>query len=275
MSTQTPPSSGDTAQIAPTEQYSFDVDDVPGIDELRAQLRAIEEWDDAVWPVSNARVDSYVDAWSWLLQEYVTYGNTKVATNVAIFNMNSAHDCPNLGTEHCQVSQTEEGCYAVQSEKAFVNALPYRRRQEVLWDHVDAVTWAKAYRQHWERMNRPPAERPDAIRFSQSGDFRDDADIVKVDEIARRLDDIVDTYTYSASDYLDWSHAEHFVVNASNGLADYGDRRFIAVEDVSEIPDDPTEGLHCPYDATDGGIKCGECRLCIDADAPDVYVTIH
>lgn len=271
MSTQTPPDSGDAVRIAPTEQYSFDVDAVPNIDELRRQLRAIEEWDDDVWPVSKRQVDDYVDAWSWLLPEYITYGNTKVASNVAIFNMNSAHDCPNLGTEHCQVSQTDEGCYAVQSEKAFVNSLPYRRRQEVLWDHVDAGTWATAYRQHWARKTTPA----DAIRFSQSGDFRDDTDIVKVDEIARRLDDIVDVYTYSASDYLDWSKAEHFVVNASNGLADYGDRRFIAVPDETDIPDDPTEGLQCPYDATDKQLECGECRLCIDADAPDVYVTIH
>lgn len=255
MSATTTPKSRN-APVASNELYDFDVDGLNKIDELRREIRLAEQADD---PITH---------WSWILQDHITYGNTKLANHLAIFNMNSAHDCDNRETERCQVGDGE--CYAVQTEKYYTNSLDYRRRQEVLWDHLDPVTFAKAFREHAKRKRIKPT----AIRFSQSGDFRNQQDILKVDEIARRLDDLVDVYTYSASSHLDWEEAENFVVNASNGLADYGDRRFIAVPSEEQIPDDPS-AIHCPYDYSDGEIECGECRLCISSDAGDVYVTVH
>lgn len=243
--------------IAPNHLYEFNVDALDNIDRLRRRIRDAEY---AVDPVEE---------WSHILGDHISYGNTKIANCVAIVNMGAATDCVNLNTQYCQVDPDE--CYAVQSEEEFPKPRQYRRKQRIIWDHLDAVTWAKAYRRHYKRKETPV----EAIRFSEAGDFRTQGDILKVNEIARRLDDIVDVFTYSASGWLDWSDATHFTVNQSNHMGEFGDRQYNVVDSPDEIPDDPAEGVWCPYDKTDGDIKCGECRLCIDPDGPDVYIELE
>lgn len=243
--------------IAPNENYEFDVEALDNIDRLRRRIRDAEY---AVDPVG---------AWSHILGDYLSYGNTKISSATAIFNMGAASDCVNLNTQYCQVDPDE--CYAVKSEQEFPKPRQYRRKQQILWEHLDPVTWAKAFRRHYDRKETPV----DTIRFSESGDFSTQQDILKVNEIARRLADIVDVYTYSASGWLDWSDATHFTVNQSNNMGDFGDRNYIVVGSPGEIPDDPTEGVWCPYDKTEGDIQCGDCRLCIDPDGPDVYIQIE
>lgn len=237
---------------------SYDIDEVDGIDRLRQRI---------------ADAGSDITAWSHILSDYVKFGNNKVAKSVAIFNMNSATDCPNIGTKHCQVPK--ESCYAYKDENQWPQSLPYRRRQEYLWDCLDAETWAKAFLELVSRKRNPVT----AIRFSEAGDFRHRGDIIKVDRIAEIVAaDGIDVYTYSASDYLEWDLAENFVVNQSNGFSDYGDRRFEAVPTADDIPDD---GIHCPFDLqtqrgqTENRIKCGDCRACIDDKAGDIYITLH
>jgi hypothetical protein len=39
------------------------------------------------------------------------------------------------------------------------------------------------------------------------------------------------------------------------------------------MPDDA--GLWCPFDQTDGNIKCGDCRVCLEPDGPDVYIELE
>jgi hypothetical protein len=179
--------------------------------------------------------------------------------------MNSATDCPNADSEACQVPWSD--CYAHKAEHVYDQTLPYRRRQSYLWDCLDAETFAKAFRALVERKRNPV----DTIRFSEAGDFRHKGDIIKVDRIAELLDEY-QVYTYSASHYLDWSEAEHFTVNQSNNLADYGERLYTAVPTVEDIPED---GTHCPYEASDGQIECGECRACMNGDMGDIYITLH
>lgn len=229
----------------------YDVSAVDGISEL------IDRMDNA---------DSISD-WSFILSDYLQFGNSKIADNVAIFNMNSATDCPNAKTDNCQVPW--ESCYAHKAENIYPNTLPYRRRQEFLWDCLDADTFAAAFVELVSRKRKPV----DTIRFSEAGDFRHRGDIIKVDRIAELLEPYgIDVYTYSASDYLDWSEARHFVVNQSNEFADYGNRLYSAVPTIDDIPDD---AVHCAYEASDKSVKCGDCRMCIDDKAPDVYITLH
>ncbi|RLM94278.1 hypothetical protein D3D01_15555 [Haloarcula sp. Atlit-7R] len=71
--------------IAPTELYSFPVDQVEGIDELRREIRDIIFFS-----------EDYIEAWSRLLGNHISYGNKKVADGTAIYNLGSAHDCVNL-----------------------------------------------------------------------------------------------------------------------------------------------------------------------------------
>lgn len=238
-------------QIAPDWRYDFDVNRVEGIHQLRQDIR------DAVYATDP------VEEWSFILGEHLSYGNKKIGSEVAIFNVGSANDCVNLGTSQCQVEA--ENCYAVRSEGNYPNTLPYRRRQQIIWEHLDAATFAKAYRRHYGRKRTAVT----ALRLNESGDFRTQGDIYKAEEIARRLNDIVDTYTYSASSHLDFSTTDALVVNRSNDHRDYGARRFEVVDTVAEIP---PAGIRCPHDQSGGEIKCGECRLCIDRDAPDVFV---
>lgn len=246
----------DMAQADTGSEY--DIRNVEGSDTLLDRMKSAET----------------VEDWSFILSDYVSFGNSKISDSVAIFNMNAAEDCPNRESEECQVPW--EKCYAHQAEVSYPAVLPYRRRQEYLWDCLDADTFADAFRALVSRKRNDVS----AIRFSEAGDFRHRGDIVKVNRIAALLSPDFDVYTYSASSYLDWSDAEHFTVNQSNDFADYGDRLYAAVEEPSDIPED---GLWCPHDrekskkgvTSDEAIQCGECRLCIDEGAPDVYITLH
>lgn len=231
-------------------------------------IREVEGSDKLLRRIKNA--DSIED-WSHILSDYISFGNNKISKATAIFNMNSATDCPNIGTDHCQVPKSD--CYAHKAENTYPAVLPYRRRQEYLWDCMDADTWAKAFRELANRKRNDVS----TIRFSEAGDFRHRGDVIKVNRIAELLTEF-DVYTYSASDYLDWSDSEHFTVNQSNDRAEYGDRRYAAF--TSEEP--PDGFVWCPHDKQkqegvdpDDAIKCGECRLCINDDGPDVAIPLH
>lgn len=235
---------------------TYDIDTVNGIDRLRDRI---------------ADAGDDITAWSHILTDYVKFGNNKIADTVAIFNMNSATDCNNRNTKHCQVP--DGMCYAYNDEQRYGAPLDYRRRQEYLWDCIDAVTFAEAFNEMVSRKRKPVT----AIRFSESGDFRHRGDIIKVNRIAQMVD--VDVYTYSASDYLDWSEATDFTVNRSNDLNEYGDRRYFALDADDDLPDG---AVWCPFDLaskrgvdTDDRPKCGECRLCINSEGPDVAIPIH
>lgn len=248
----------------------YDVDAVDGIDTLRERL-------------DNA---TDVKDLSFILNDHISWGNNKVAKSVVIFNMNSATDCPNAATSEEEPSETGacqvpwSDCYAHVTESQYPNPLDYRRRQEYLWDRLSAEQWAGAFKCILSRKRNDVT----AIRFSEAGDFRNNDDVKKVDKIAQMLaTEGIDVYTYSASHKLDWSNAEHFTVNQSNGLANYGDRRFSAVpipegesaEDV-ELPEDT---VWCAFDYSDADgderPKCGECRLCIDKEGPNVAIPLH
>lgn len=212
--------------------------------------------------------------WSILLNDYIKWGNnSKVSSVIGIFNLNAGTDCPNRWTDNCQVGGDE--CYSVRDEKKYPYALDFYRRQEYLWDCLDAQTWADAFVEILKRKHTDPV----ALKFCQAGDFRHEGDIIKVNYIAERLSEHgVSVFTYSASDYLDWSHAtsDNLVVNCSNDNFEHGDRRYIAVELAKDIPEG---AVWCPYSKSKFGgespnerPKCGDCVMCIEDTAPDIAV---
>lgn len=237
--------------------YNYDIEAVDGIDTLRERME-------------NA---SSVEDWSFILSDYVQFGNSKLSDKVAIFNMNSATDCPNGETEKCQVDFND--CYAHKAENTYPNTLPYRRRQEYLWDCLDAHTFAKAFLKMVGRKHNKVT----AIRFSEAGDFRHNGDIYKADQIAKMVkSEGITTYTYSASsDLTGWDSVEHMTVNQSNDFADYGDRLYTALPKDSELPDD---AVWCPHDyqksnGEENPIKCGDCKMCLTEDAGDIVIPLH
>lgn len=236
----------------------YDVSSVDGIDELIARM-------------SDA---NSVRDWSFILSDYVSFGNRKISKQVGIFNFNAATDCPNAMTDNCQVPFDK--CYAHQAENSYPQTLPYRRRQEYLRDCLDADTFAEAFVELVSRKHIDVT----ALRLSEAGDFRHQGDIMWADRVAELLaEEDITVYTYSASDYLDWSVVEHLVVNASNDLSDYGDRRYMAF--TSEEP--PDGYVWCPHDwqkreegvTSEEAIKCGDCRLCLNKEGPDVAIPLH
>ena len=241
----------------------YQIDTVDGIDTLRDRMESADT----------------VEDWSFILSDYISAGNAKVSKTTAIFNMNSAHDCPNFGTRengesdtgYCQVPK--EACYAAKTETIYNAALPYRRRQEYLWDCITPELWAKAFM----CLNERKRNTFDSIRFSEAGDFRSNADIVRVNTIAKMVD--IPVYTYSASHKLNWDLATDFTINASNDRADYGDRRFMALPENQEKPENT---VWCPNSLQQNAgvpaedrIKCGECKLCLNEAGPDVAIHIH
>lgn len=212
--------------------------------------------------------------WSFLLNEYINWGNnTKVHKTVGIFNMGAAHDCPNRWTDRCQVGGDE--CYSVRDERMYEYTLDYFRRQEYLWDCMDAETFLNALKAIIHRKRNDV----NAIKFSQAGDFRTDGDIIKVNQIADGLEDLdIPVFTYSASNHLDWSLAtsDNLIVNQSNEIEDYGDKLYRTYDSAEDMPND---FVWCPYNNQKKmGVdkeerkRCGECTLCFDKDAPDVGV---
>lgn len=221
-----------------------------------------------------------VEEISYVLNEHISYGNTKLADHVAIFNMNSAHDCPNAKTKEngesqsglCQVAW--EDCYAAQSENTFPRVIDYRRRQEFIWNYLTAEEFANAFLKIVERKTKPVT----ALRLSEAGDFRNNHDIQKAETITERLRETKDiaVYTYSASHKLNWDIADYLKVMQSNEKREYGDASYQAVESTEEIPEN---GIHCPNNMqkindADNPVKCGDCRLCIDKNNVDVYTVI-
>jgi len=242
-----------------TSRYNWDPEDVGGFYKL----------------VHRMEYATTIDDWSWILADYTVRGNNKIATNVRIFNMNSGTDCPNAHSENCQVG---DACYAMKSENMYDDALAFRRRQEYLWDTLDPDTFAKAFIAILDRARSETV----ALRLNQAGDMRDKHDVLKAERIAELLDEHdVQVYTYSASDYIDFSDTDYLTVNMSNARRPgFGDKHYTAVPrgvDVADVDHLDESAVQCPYDKSDGQdqYKCGECQLCFQSNGPDVYIRIH
>jgi hypothetical protein len=218
--------------------------------------------------------------WSHILSDYISFGNSKIAKHVGIFNLNAANDCPNKQTQENGESETGlcqvpwEMCYAGKAEHIYPNTLDYRRRQELLWDCLDADTFANAFIELVSRKRNDVT----ALRLSEAGDFRHNGDIYKAERTARLLEDaVIPVYTYSASYKLDgWSHTDALTVMESVTEAEYGDANYTAFDTSEGKPDG---FVWCPHDlqkesGDDEPIKCGDCRLCIDGEV-DVAIPIH
>lgn len=253
-----------------------------------------------------------IEKWSKILADYISWGNIKVSGTTAIFNMNSAHGCPNRETQEEGESETGlcqvpwDMCYAKQTEEAYPQSLEYRDRQELLWDCIDPYTFAEAFEKVVERKirygNLDSISDVD-LRLSESGDFRTNGDIYKADRIAELLHKkgVSAVYTYSASYKLEgWKETDNLIVmqSVSRGNAksvheegEYGDKEYNAfvlseenIEEADSIVDLAPDGyVWCPHDLekrqkginSEDAISCGDCRLCLEKKGPDVAIPIH
>lgn len=183
---------------------------------------------------------------------YWTLGNSKLPAKTAIFNMTTATECPSKIMGRCKVADI---CYAIIPEKMYPKTcLPYRTRQAEYWDRISASDFVIDFMT--ARQRKRPINRPDTIRFSEAGDFRTQADVDKMEEIAELLSVVgIACYTYTARDDLDYRNVRYLVINFSGFEAktqgNYG--TYAAVDDVDDRPDN--YGI-CPCD-------CTKCRRCV------------
>jgi hypothetical protein len=256
---------------------NYDTNAVESIAILRSEIKRMYESDDPAKHLTDLLLNGHDG-----VSGYLTFGNNKISKNTGIFNLNSATDCPNADSTEAEPSDTGvcqvpwSACYAHKAENIYPNALKKRRLQEYLWDCVNPEIFAEAL------LNVKSRKRSafEYLRVNESGDFRHNGDIMAWERISEIVSPDIRVYTYSASHKLSaWDNIEHFTVNQSNSLAEYGDREFTATytdsdgntQPILEKEDVPDDMILCPFEAakvngvdTDDRPKCGECTHCIE-----------
>lgn len=153
----------------------------------------------------------------------IRFGNKKLPSTTAIFNICAAHDCPSRKLGLCQVINAGHRCYALRDEQFYGHPLGYRRRQEKLWNKITATNFVMEFLRLRDRRRGPTT----ALRLNESGDFRSQEDLWKAERIAWSLkDEGITTYCYTARSDLDFSVVRNLVVNGS-GFKVKGEFRFI------------------------------------------------
>lgn len=116
------------------------------------------------------------------LESLISYGNSKLPRNTAIFNMNSATDCPSKARGLCQLCDVKK-CYAMKAELQYSSVLPYRRRQEKLFNRITPDQFASDL----ALINKRKRSKIKYLRISEAGDLKDQGAFNKIDQIAGLL----------------------------------------------------------------------------------------
>lgn len=96
------------------------------------------------------------------------------------------------------------------------------------------------------------------LRFSESGDFRTQSDVNKMDELARLVKKSgLKTYGYTARQDLDFSKVKHMTVNGSGFMVH---NQFTATSNPS--------GTICP-------LNCRNCNMCKQPQGLNIEVKYH
>ena len=170
-------------------------------------------------------------------------GNRKIGRDTLIINITSATDCPSRRLGMCPLDNPDR-CYALKAERLYPQCLPYRRRQTKLWDKLKPKEIAQSLIERIEHSKKPKIK---YVRFSESGDFRCQADVDKMSEIASLLKPYkITVYGYTARKDLDFSKvSSNMVVTGSRFMVH---NEFVPGGDVSE-------GYVC-------ALNCRVCDLC-------------
>lgn len=132
-------------------------------------------------------------------------GNRKLGNDTIILNMGSGTHCPSKALGLCALNGK---CYALKAERLYPEVLPCRMAQANYWQAVTTEQLIVDFDGMLKR-HKTIAKRIKWLRFNEAGDFYGQADIDKLDALARHLFKTykIKTYGYSARADLDFSQA--------------------------------------------------------------------
>lgn len=203
-------------------------------------------------------------------------GNTKIGNDTLILNITSATDCPSRAMGLCQIP---EKCYAIRPEKFRPGCLPYRRRQAYFFDSHTPQKIASAIISILKIGKN--SDRIRYIRFSESGDFKNQDDIDKLDKVAQLVGKVhcprgknsLIWYGYSARSDLDFSRVKKLLVKGSNH--DQGNNGIVIVRSLTKaekskksIVIDGKRHLVCPG-------QCYGCKICKTKGKAPLVIAQH
>ena len=184
-----------------------------------------------------------------------SFGNSKLPKSTGIFNITPALYCASRKLGLCQLDAPGQ-CYALKAERMYTAVLPYRLRQTEYFDSTSAFDFAVDFLAEVSRKREPVT----ALRFSEAGDFRNQADVDKAEYIARLLAVVdVKCYCYTARSDLDFRDCRTLVVNGSGFM----------VHNAFVVTADPQpEAVTCPG-------NCRTCDACATKNGAVTYVNLH
>ena len=187
-----------------------------------------------------------------------SYGNLKLPRSTAIFNITSSKDCPSAKLGLCNIASI---CYAKKAERLYPKVLPFRRRQTEFWDSCTEE----------EFINR--LEDPKLLRFSESGDFRHQRDVIKVSGIAERLKKrFTRVYVYTARKDLNFDNVSDNLTIVGNEFMVHN--AFVVVnkyhldEEVQKALADGKKVWVCP-------MNCRICNQCTKRNKLWIFAPKH
>jgi len=146
------------------------------------------------------------------LNKLISSGNIKLPSTTAIFNINSATDCASDKLGLCAAKRFGCKCYAKKAEYFRPHVLRYRRRQTEFWDN----TTPEEFVSQFLMLNALKVKPFKNIRINESGDFRGQKDIEKVEKIATMLRRFgIRVYGYTSRKDLDFSKIRHTILSGS------------------------------------------------------------
>ena len=142
-------------------------------------------------------------------------GNKKIGKDTLIINITSATDCPSKKKGLCKHCGK---CYAMKAERIYPQVLPYRRKQTKIFDQLKVFEYSQDLREIIGKRRI----KTKYIRFSESGDFRNQKDVDKLFAIAKSLKDLnIVIYGYTARKDLNFDHRPaNLVMNGSSFMID-------------------------------------------------------
>jgi hypothetical protein len=193
-------------------------------------------------------------------------GNKKIGKDTMIINLSSATDCISKRLGLCQHPNK---CYAMKAERLYPQVLPFRRKQEKIFNTLSAFEIAKQIIE----INKKKRNKIKYLRINESGDFRNQLDIKKVNLIAMLLKkEGIKVYTYTHRKDLNFDNlSDNLTINSS-----YKDKkisnRFIALAEkkynkVNSIKKDK-KIVNCKMD-------CTNCNLCKVSNNLTILCKMH